>query len=92
MTLEDLKRLYLAGDLEAVFRRSYEPARRLGPKSMLAVIERLLDDRNAVMVERMTPLLKEGNAFIAVGAAHLPGRAGVLQMLVDQGYKVTRVH
>ena len=89
---EELKAFYLAGDIEALFRRSIEPARRLGPKAMLAVIKRLLDDRNAVMVERMAPLLAEGNAFIAVGAAHLPGRAGVLQMLVDQGYKVTRVH
>ena len=92
ITLEELKKLYLAGDLTALFRRSYEPSRRLGPKAMLAVIERLLDNRNAVMVERMQPLLADGNAFIAVGAAHLPGKAGILQMLVDQGYTVTRVH
>ena len=91
ITLDALKDLYLKGDLTAIFRKSVEPARRLGPKAMLTMIERLLDDRNKVMVERMTPLLQEGNAFVAVGAAHLPGQAGILQLLVDQGYKVTNI-
>jgi len=27
-----------------------------------------------------------------IGAAHLPGEKGIVNMLVKRGYKVTRVH
>jgi len=52
----------------------------------------LIDDRNVLMVDRMQPRLKEGNAFIAVGALHLPGEKGILALLERQGYKVTPVY
>lgn len=52
----------------------------------------LIDARNRRMIERMTPRLKEGNAFIAVGALHLPGEQGLLQLLERQGYRVTAVY
>ena len=92
LSLEELKTLYLAGDLESILNRMMQPAMRLGPRAMLKVVERMLDNRNAVMVERMQELLAEGNAFIAVGAAHLPGEEGVLQLLADQGYQLTRAY
>jgi len=38
------------------------------------MMDRLLVQRNANMVERMRVRLKEGNAFVAVGALHLPER------------------
>ena len=44
------------------------------------------------MVERMEQLLRQGNAFVAVGALHLPGDHGILQLLSDDGYQVTRVY
>ena len=91
LSLEEMKTLYLAGDLRGIFHRTFEPMRRLGPKAMLTVIERLLDNRNVIMVERMRPLLDKGKAFVAVGAAHLPGEQGVLNLLVEQGYKVSPV-
>ena len=59
---------------------------------MLTVMERMLDNRNEVMVERMQELLETGNAFIAVGAAHLPGKSGILKLLTEQGYQVSRAH
>lgn len=52
----------------------------------------LIDGRNRRMLDRMTPRLKEGNAFIAVGALHLPGEQGLLQLLQQQGYRVTAVY
>lgn len=63
------------------------------PQSLAAMQHarrRLLDDRNERMVERMTGLLETGNAFVAVGAAHLPGERGVLNLLAQQGWTVTR--
>jgi uncharacterized protein len=51
-----------------------------------AFTERLVDERNVRMVERMLPSLKEGNAFVGIGALHLPGERGVLNLLRQRGY------
>jgi uncharacterized protein YbaP (TraB family) len=48
-------------------------------------------DRNARMVERLIPSIDRGGAFIAVGAAHLPGEKGLIKRLTERGYKVTPV-
>ena len=51
----------------------------------------LLAGRNAAMAERLAPLLKDGGAFIAVGALHLSGRDGLIERLRRAGYTVTKV-
>lgn len=53
--------------------------------------ERIVRMRNHVMAERAAPILEAGNAFIAVGALHLPGEEGVVALLQDAGYTVTLV-
>jgi uncharacterized protein YbaP (TraB family) len=55
---------------------------------MDSFVDNLIDRRNLLMVERMAMRLAEGNAFIAVGALHLPGDQGILHLLEQQGYKV----
>jgi len=52
---------------------------------------RLLGDRNATMAERSAPLLEKGGAFIAVGALHLSGKGGLIELLRARGYQVTNV-
>ena len=37
------------------------------------------------------PRLVEGNALVAVGAIHLPGEDGILDLLDDQGFVVTPI-
>ncbi|MFC1602064.1 TraB/GumN family protein [Pseudomonadota bacterium] len=54
--------------------------------------ERLINKRNRLMVDRMNPILKQGNAFIAIGALHLPGQKGVLNLLKQRGFQVTTVY
>ncbi|NGZ77435.1 TraB/GumN family protein [Saccharibacillus alkalitolerans] len=53
----------------------------------------LLTDRNVGMADKIDGYLKSGKAeeyFIVVGAAHYPGNEGILKLLKDKGYTVTR--
>lgn len=54
--------------------------------------QRLVVDRNHRMAERMQPYLQQGKVFIAVGALHLPGEEGLLNLLEQQGYAVRRLY
>ncbi len=51
----------------------------------------LLYNRNATWVEKMKTLMKEKTLLFAVGAGHLPGEKGVINLLKKAGYKVTPV-
>ena len=44
--------------------------------------------RNYNMADRAEPYIKKGSSFIAIGAAHLPGKEGVIELLRKKGYKV----
>ena len=55
-------------------------------------LQRVLYDRNARMAERLQPRLEEGDAFVAVGALHLYGSKGVLNLLKSRGYQITRIY
>ncbi len=52
----------------------------------------LVDDRNLAMRDKALPLVDKGAAFIAVGALHLVGHKGLVQLFRDAGYTVTPVH
>ena len=83
---------YLARDIAAIYALMSEQSASLDPKLAADFEKRLIDQRNAAMAERSLDLLRKGNAFIAVGALHLPGEKGVLRLLEDWGYNVTRVY
>lgn len=51
-------------------------------------IESLLDDRNKAWIEKMPAIMKDAPTFFVVGAGHLPGANGVLNLLKQQGYTV----
>lgn len=52
--------------------------------------ERVVIMRNRVMAERAMDYLDEGNVFIAVGALHLPGEKGLIELLRTSGWEVER--
>jgi len=90
----DLERLiekYQLGDIGGLLELSR--AQMSPPDPMLArrFEQRLLFDRNKIMVSRLIPMLEEQSNFIAIGAAHLPGEAGVIELLRERGYRVTAV-
>ncbi len=51
----------------------------------------LLDGRNKKFVERLIPHLRKGKVFCMVGALHLPGKNGMLEMLRANGFVVEPV-
>lgn len=88
---DKLHELYLQRDLTALMKFTVENMRDSSDNKALvdAFYKRIVDDRNMRMVERMEKRLQEGNAFIAVGALHLPGDKGLLKLLQARGYRVS---
>lgn len=89
--IEELTRAYLARDLAGIMKIS-DRNRPADARVHDALMERLLTQRNVRMAQRMQARLKEGDAFVAVGAAHLPGRHGLLHLLARGGYRVSAVY
>ncbi|MES2618829.1 MAG: TraB/GumN family protein [Bacteroidota bacterium] len=55
-------------------------------------LEYMLYKRNENMVRRIDSIVRTGKTlFTGVGCAHLPGKKGVLQMLIEKGYTVRPV-
>lgn len=91
---EKMHDLYLRRDLTELLRYSIEEMKKSSDNLSLveAFYKRVVDDRNIRMVERMEKHLKAGNAFIAIGALHLPGKKGVLKLLQNSGYRISAVY
>jgi len=51
----------------------------------------LLTNRNEKWVKILDGLLKKESVFVAVGAGHLPGQTGLINLLREAGYTVTPV-
>lgn len=90
-SFERMVELYLESDVEAILALAVGDRLRL-PEFARVLNTRVLDHRNRKMVERMMPRLTEGNALVAIGAGHLPGRVGILNLLAERGYRVARVY
>ena len=90
-----LHELYLQRNLTALMQFSIEymqPSYSRHEKLIKDFYKKLVDDRNLKMVKRMQKRLQEGNAFIAVGALHLPGKQGIIRLLQNQGYQVSALY
>ncbi len=74
---------YLFGDLKLVGVADAE--------SFAEFLEILVDKRNLTMRDRALPLLEKGRTFIAVGALHLVGEKGLVELFRKEGFSVTRV-
>ncbi len=53
--------------------------------------EILLDNRNRNWIPMMSAMMKKDPVFFAVGAGHLSGEFGVINLLRKKGYKVTPI-
>lgn len=88
--LDKLIDVYAAGNLSRLVDMEFESSapETLTAEQQALVLDRLINQRNQVMVERMQSHLKAGRALIAIGAMHLPG---VLRELDALGYTVERL-
>ena len=90
--IDTMRRLYLNRDIGGLMRFGQKEMQRAAPEMAEHMNKKMLVERNYRMVERMQPQLSAGNAFIAVGALHLPGREGILQLLENQGYSLVAMY
>ncbi len=76
---------YLSQDLGKMVALTEDPSM---PKE---IAEQFLNARNKVMAERVEGFIKDQSTFTAVGAAHLGGTNGVLELLKQKGYALKAV-
>ena len=60
-----------------------------GKDGYAAFEQRIITNRNHIMAERAATYLANGKVFMAVGALHLPGDEGLIELLRKQGFTVT---
>lgn len=97
---EDFRRtsvgLYLSGEIAALWEFSVQnTAKTTGMARSRAIYAQfaaaLLDARNRAWMDVLVPQLEMGGVFAAFGALHLPGEAGVIELLRARGFEVTRL-
>jgi uncharacterized protein YbaP (TraB family) len=84
---------WLRGDLVALARAN-EHAGDAYPgmqRHYAALNKHIVCDRTVLLHHRLFLALRGGRVFVAVGAAHLYGKEGLLALLREDGYRVTRV-
>lgn len=85
-TQDDLLNAYLRGDIEHV--------KTLIENHMnhsKAAYDRLIVKRNLTMANGIDTLCRKQSVFVAVGAGHLAGEEGIIQLLRKKGYQVRQV-
>lgn len=90
---ETMTDLYLSGQagLTVPFLKSVSPEEN-DDATYGEFEELVVRRRNHTMAERAAPILAEGGAFIAVGALHLQGEEGLVELFRKQGYTVTSIN
>lgn len=87
---ERLLSAYLKGDAESITQLDEKITGGMLPDNLwLKMRKKLLDDRNVVMAERTIAKANQQSTFVAVGAAHLAGKTGLIAAYKNAGFKLT---
>ncbi|WP_432222571.1 TraB/GumN family protein [Flavobacterium sp. TMP13] len=78
--------LYKEEDIAALFESTTDP-KLMNTKTQ----EFMLDKRNKNWVAKLPTLMQQQRVFVAVGAAHLAGKSGLINLLKEAGYVVKPV-
>ncbi|WP_266363019.1 TraB/GumN family protein [Tellurirhabdus rosea] len=74
--------LYFKQDLQAMYKLSQDLGESYGDMTYLT------DERNRTWMKKLPALVSSRPTFIAVGALHLPGPQGLIELFRKEGYKV----
>lgn len=88
--MEDLTKAFYAQDMDGIEKCTAEKMNNACDATDEET-DALIYRRNADWAQRMPAIMAEKPTFFAVGAAHLPGEKGVLQLLRAAGYTVEGV-
>ena len=87
----DLDEEYSPGKLQEAYREGnldqLDSINRLNSQSD-AFDEKFLYRRNDIQANSIDSILRKASLFVGVGAAHLPGTRGVIELLRKKGYKL----
>jgi uncharacterized protein YbaP (TraB family) len=89
--LAKLVALYKLQDVQGLYDEMVNSMAKEGGKMAGVSKEDFLDNRNKRWIPKLAKLMKTKSIFIAVGAGHLAGENGVIQLLKNQGYIVEPV-
>ena len=84
---------WLRGDLAALAKLPDQAGRQFPGMAIhyRAFAKHVIDGRTVLMHYRLFMPLREGRVFTAVGATHLYGRQGLLALIQQDGYRVTKL-
>ncbi len=83
---DEMVAMYLGGDLAKLQALSYEQMQEAGIETRDYFIQSGINDRNLRMLDTLNTQLQQGSVFAAVGALHLAGGTGLVNLLREQGY------
>ena len=80
---------WLAGDAQTMFQNNTSYLSKY--PELLPMYKKLNDDRNVTMTQKIQGYMRSGKTyFVVVGAAHLIGPNGIVNLLRNKGYTVTQ--
>ncbi|WP_321436302.1 TraB/GumN family protein [uncultured Bacteroides sp.] len=88
--LKEVNKAYLSFDLEKLAQLS-EEKEGTSCDPLPGEREGMIDNRNKDWAAKLPAIMKEAPSFVAVGAMHLPGKAGLIALLRNQGFNVEPV-
>lgn len=91
--LVDLIDAWKSGDETRLLEIMHRDTRQMPAETREMMMRIFYDDRNAAMAAKIARILESGKEphFVAVGAGHLPGDSGLVALLRNMGFAVSRV-
>ena len=90
--LRDLVSAWTTGDANGLATQLDKETEGLSPAQVAEMRERLYDARNREMADKIVAMLAGNDTvFVAVGAGHLLGSAGFVELLRQKGYALKRL-
>ncbi|MEM6806460.1 MAG: TraB/GumN family protein, partial [Bacteroidota bacterium] len=84
--IQEMVDLYVAQDLKGLYEFTTQSSEVAGYQDVM------LDNRNENWIPKMEEMMSQKSSFFAVGARHLWGEKGVINLLKEAGYELTAVY